>query len=99
VGERVVADTTAALTLEESRYPAVQYVPLAEVDPALLQRTDHHTYCPYKGRASYYSLLVPGTGGDLTNAVWTYETPYAVVAEIAGHVAFYPDRVDVRVED
>jgi uncharacterized protein (DUF427 family) len=96
VGATVVAETTSALTLQESTYPAVQYVPLADVDPALLQPTATHTYCPYKGEASYYSLLVPEA--ELTDAVWTYRTPYAPVAEIAGHVAFYPDRVDVRVE-
>ena len=99
VGDTVVVDTTAALTLQESTYPAAQYVPLADVDPALLQRTERHTYCPYKGEASYYSLVVPDAAVDLTDAVWTYETPYAPVAEIAGHVAFYPDRVDIRVED
>ena len=95
-GATVVADTTAALTLQESTYPAVQYVPLAEVDPALLQPSGTHTYCPYKGEASYYSLLLPQ--GELTDAVWTYPTPHAPVAEIAGHVAFYPDRVDISLE-
>lgn len=95
LGERTVADTTAALTLQEAGYPAVQYVPLGDVDPDLLARTDHATYCPYKGDASYYSLVAGGETRE--NAVWTYETPYDAVAEIAGHVAFYPDVVDVRV--
>lgn len=94
LGERQVADTTSALTLQEASYPAVQYVPLADVDPAVLERTDHATYCPYKGDASYYSLVVDGETHD--NAVWTYETPYDAVAPIAGHVAFYPNVVDVR---
>lgn len=98
VGDTVIIDTTSALTLQESTYPAVQYLPLAEIDPALLAHTDTHTYCPYKGEASYYSLVVPGASRDLADSVWTYETPYAPVAEIAGHVAFYPDRVDVQVE-
>src|SRR3954454_18913311 len=93
-GGQTVADTTSALTLQESSYPAVQYVPLADVDPTVLQRTDHTTYCPYKGDASYYSLAVDGSVHD--NAVWTYETPYDAVAEIAGHVAFYPNVADVR---
>ncbi|MFL6026339.1 MAG: DUF427 domain-containing protein, partial [Friedmanniella sp.] len=96
VGDTVVAETTAALTLREASYPEVQYVPLGENDPALLQPSKHHSYCPYKGRASYYSLVVPEASADLSDAVWTYETPYAAVAEIAGHVAFYADRVDVR---
>jgi len=92
---QVVADTTAALTLQEASYPAVQYVPLADVDPALLEATDHATYCPYKGDASYYSLVVDGQTHD--NAVWSYVAPYDAVSEIAGHVAFYPNVVDVRV--
>jgi uncharacterized protein (DUF427 family) len=58
----------------------------------LLVRSDRSTYCPYKGDASYFSILV---GGERSiDAVWTYETPYAAVAGIKGHLAFYPDRVD-----
>ena len=98
VGGVVVAETSAALTLQESTYPAVQYLPLADVDPALLRPSETHTYCPYKGEASYYSLAVPDAEADLTDAVWTYPTPYDAVAEIAEHVAFYPDRVQVEVE-
>lgn len=94
LGERIVADTASALTLQEASYPPVQYVPLADVDAEVLERSDHATYCPYKGDASYYSLVVDGETHD--NAVWTYETPYDAVAPIAGHVAFYPDVVDVR---
>jgi uncharacterized protein (DUF427 family) len=93
-GDRKIADTTSALTLQEASYPAVQYVPIADVDPELLQRTDHATYCPYKGDAGYYTLVIDGDTYD--NSVWTYEAPYDAVAEIAGHVAFYPHVVDVR---
>jgi uncharacterized protein (DUF427 family) len=87
-GGKVVADSRAALTLRESTYPAVQYVPLGDVDVSLLERTGTQTYCPYKGDAGYYSL--PGTA----DAVWEYRNPHAAVAEIKDHVAFYPDRVD-----
>ena len=93
-GDRKIADTTSALTLHEANYPPVQYVPLADVDPELLARTDHETYCPYKGDAGYYNLVIDGDTYD--NAVWTYEAPYDAVSEIAGHVAFYPNVVDVR---
>ena len=92
VGGRVVADSRNALTLQEARYPAVQYVPLADVDLSLLERTTHATYCPYKGDCAYYS--VPAGGERAVNAVWTYEQPFDAVAAIRGHVAFYPDRVD-----
>ncbi len=93
VGDQVVADTTAALVLQESNYPAVQYIPLADVDPALIKPTDTSTYCPYKGDASYYSLV---TGdGELTDVIWTYRAPYPAVAEIADHVAFYANKVEI----
>jgi uncharacterized protein (DUF427 family) len=92
VAGKVVADTRRALTLQESTYPAVQYVPIDDVDRSLLERTDTATYCPFKGDASYYSIPV---GGERSvDAIWVYESPYDAVAEIKDHVAFYPDRVD-----
>ncbi|TWB12804.1 uncharacterized protein (DUF427 family) [Nitrospirillum amazonense] len=98
VAGRVIADSRAALTLKEASYPAVQYIPRADVDMAALTRTDHATYCPYKGDCAYYSI--PAGGDRALNAVWTYEAPYPAVALIAGHLAFYPDRVDaITVDD
>jgi uncharacterized protein (DUF427 family) len=92
VAGKVVADTTRALTLQESTYPAVQYIPIEDVDRSLLDRTATATYCPYKGDASYYSIPV---GGERSvDAIWVYESPYDAVKEIKDHVAFYPDRVD-----
>jgi len=92
VAGRVIADTREALTLREAAYPAVQYVPRKDVDMSLLERTDHATYCPFKGDCAYYSI--PIGGERAVNAVWTYEEPYASVDEIKSHLAFYPDRVD-----
>jgi uncharacterized protein (DUF427 family) len=92
VAGKVIADTIHALTLRESTYPPVQYVPREDVDMTLLERTDHATYCPYKGDATYYSI--PAGGERSANAVWTYEAPYAAMAQIKDHLAFYPDRVD-----
>jgi uncharacterized protein (DUF427 family) len=89
---RIVARTREALTLREGKYAPVQYIPRKDVDMSLLQRTDHATYCPYKGDCAYYSI--PLGGERSTNAVWSYEAPYAAVAAIKDHVAFYPDRVD-----
>jgi uncharacterized protein (DUF427 family) len=92
VSGRVIADTREALTLHEARYPAVQYIPRKDVDMTLLTRTAHTTYCPYKGDCAYFSIPV---GGERSiNAVWSYEAPYAAVAVIKDHLAFYPDRVD-----
>jgi uncharacterized protein (DUF427 family) len=92
VGGRVIADTRAALTLREASYPAVQYIPREDVDMSLLERSEHTTYCPYKGECHYYSI--PSGGARSSNAVWTYEAPYAAVAAIKDHLAFYSDRVD-----
>jgi uncharacterized protein (DUF427 family) len=91
----VVAETDAALTLQESTYPAVQYVPLGDVAPSALVRSDATTYCPFKGEANYYH--VTAAGNTVEDAVWTYESPYPAVATIAGHVAFYADKADVVV--
>lgn len=93
MGDQVVADTTAALALRESNYPAAQYIPLADVDQSLLKDSATTTYCPYKGNASYYTLVT--AGGELTDAIWTYREPYPAVADIAGHVAFYPNKVTI----
>lgn len=96
VAGRVIADTRSALTLREASYPAVQYVPRADVDLSLLSGTSHATYCPYKGDAAYYSIPV---GGERSvDAVWTYEAPYDAVAAVRNHLAFYPDRVDAIEE-
>ena len=96
VAGRVIADTGNALTLRESDYPAVQYIPREDVDLSQLERTDHVTYCPYKGDCSYFS--VPAGRKKSVNAVWTYENPFPAVEQIREHVAFYPDRVDEIVE-
>ena len=92
IAGRIIAETSDALTLRESTYPPVQYIPRKDVDMAALKRTDHATYCPYKGDCAYYSI--PAGGERSANAVWTYEQPYDAVAAIKDHVAFYPDRVD-----
>jgi uncharacterized protein (DUF427 family) len=92
VGGKVIADTLEALTLSEAGYAAVQYIPRRDVDMTALSRSDHTTYCPYKGDASYFSIPIGGERS--TNAVWTYETPFPAMAAIKDYVAFYPDRVD-----
>jgi uncharacterized protein (DUF427 family) len=89
----IIADTRKALRLQEATYPAVLYIPREDVKMARLTRSDHQTYCPYKGECSYFNL--PGGDGKAANAVWTYEKPYESVAAIAEHLAFYTDRVEI----
>jgi uncharacterized protein (DUF427 family) len=93
LGGQILADTRNALTLREAKYPAVQYIPRADVDMARLNRTEHTTYCPFKGDCSYYSL--PGGEERGINAVWTYEAPFLAVEAIRNYLAFYPDRVEI----
>src|SRR5689334_13364857 len=96
VDGRTIADTTDAVTLQEASYPAVQYIPFADVDPGVLVKTDTRTYCPFKGDASYYS--VRAADRELTDVIWTYEHPYPAVAEIKEHAAFYANKVEITVE-
>jgi uncharacterized protein (DUF427 family) len=92
VGGKVIADTHAALTLKEASYEPVQYIPRKDVNMSALTRSEHTTYCPYKGDASYYSI--PAGGDRSLNAVWSYETPFKAMSQIKDYVAFYPNRVD-----
>jgi uncharacterized protein (DUF427 family) len=91
----IVADTNKALQLQESTYPAVQYIPFSDVVQDVLTRTDTNTYCPFKGEAGYYSVTTGA--GTVDDAIWFYEQPYPAVAAIAGHVAFYPDKAEISV--
>jgi uncharacterized protein (DUF427 family) len=90
-----VAASSHVLVLNEANYPPVYYVPREDIDEKYFARTDHTSYCPYKGDASYFSLQVPGHEG--ANAVWTYEQPKISVDQIKNYVAFYPDQVKFEV--
>jgi uncharacterized protein (DUF427 family) len=86
--DTVIADTTHALQLDETRHEPVFYIPRADAKMDLLERTDHHTHCPHKGDASYFSL-VDADGRRAENVVWSYETPIAKSAPIKEYLAFY----------
>ena len=92
-GEHVIADSRAALTLQESAYPAVIYFPRDDVSMEFFSRTEKTTHCPYKGDANYYTILMDGRFAD--NAVWTYEHPYPAMEVIRDHLAFYPKQVEI----
>src|SRR5436309_1933081 len=83
-GGRIVANTANALTLQEAHYPAVQYIPMADVDQSQLEPSDTESHCPYKGDASYFSI--PSAGTAAQDALWVYESPYEAVAQIKNHV-------------
>jgi len=90
---RAIGDSKHALELREAGHPPVVYVPRADMEMSALERTARVTTCPFKGEANYYSITDGKARDD--NAVWTYETPKADVAEIASHLAFYPDKVEI----
>ncbi len=92
LGGECIADTSKALVMTEGDYPAVYYIPRADIRESLFAKTDHSTYCPFKGHATYWTIDAAGQQSE--NAAWSYETPYDEVTKIAGHLAFYPGRVD-----
>ena len=93
---KTVADSSAALRVEETSHDPVYYLPEKDVRMDLLHRTDHHTRCPYKGEASYWTIeaVEAGSSRRSENAVWGYPAPYDEVSGLAGYYAFYPNRVD-----
>ncbi len=93
IGPHVVADSGEALELKEASYPAVVYFPRKDVETGFLSKTERTSHCPYKGEASYYSILIDGD--LLENVVWSYEAPFPAMEAITGHLAFYTDRVEV----
>jgi len=93
LGDEVVARSMRALALKEGSYGAVYYLPREDVS-ARLTRSPKRTTCPHKGEAAHFTL--EGQGGKAEDAVWSYEEPKAGVAEIAGHVAFYPNRLRIE---
>ena len=85
----IIADSRDAVALMEGDYPVVYYFPRKDVKMDRLERTDHGSYCPYKGQASYFSVK---QGPE--NAIWTYEDPYDDMLGIKDRLAFYPYKVD-----
>jgi uncharacterized protein (DUF427 family) len=96
-GGETIADSTAAHLLFETRHLPVYYFPRGDVRMDLLAPTDHHTFCPYKGKASYWTISAGRRTAE--NAVWGYPDPYDEVPELKDFVAFYWDRVDHWYEE
>ena len=97
VDGRTIARTRRALALSETGYPVRYYIPPDDVRMELLEPTERTSVCPYKGRASYWSVRVDGRVVD--NAVWAYLDPIPQCAAIKGHLSFYPEKVELKVAD
>lgn len=93
----IVADSIAMRLMREEGHLPVYYFPRADVRMDLLRRSDHRTYCPFKGEATHYDVTVGGKSS--AHAAWSYESPLDEVAEIRSYVAFYWDRVDHWYEE
>ena len=91
---QVVADSTRAVRCEETGHGPVHYIPEQDMRLELMRPTDHKAYCPFKGDCSYWTLVVDGGKQRSENAVWGYRAPYDEAKGLAGHYAFYPNRVD-----
>jgi uncharacterized protein (DUF427 family) len=91
-GGDLIADTRNAVEMKEGDYAVVYYIPREDVKMERLERSSHHTHCPFKGDASYYSFV-----GGPENAVWSYEQPYDEMTVIRGLLAFYPDKAEISV--
>jgi uncharacterized protein (DUF427 family) len=97
MGGQAVADSTRTIYLFETGHLPVYYFPRSDVRFDLLEPTDHHTHCPYKGDASYYSVTAGGRRAD--NAVWAYPQPLPSLPQLAEYVAFYWDSADAWYEE
>jgi len=95
LGGEIIAESTRSMRLRETRHAAVLYFPRDDVRWEHLEATDHTTFCPFKGHASYWTVRTPGQVEE--NAVWGYANPFSEIAELSNYVAFYADRI--RVED
>lgn len=87
-----IANTTNALLVEETGHPPVYYIPIGDIRMELATETQHHTYCPFKGEAAYWSFAAIGVSAE--NAAWGYKQPYDEVRALRGHLAFYPEKID-----
>ena len=93
---QTIADSAGALVMKEASYPPVYYFPRSDVQMNMLARSEHRSWCPYKGEASYFSMVA--ADGRADNSIWSYETPFEAVGGIRELLAFYPDKVD-RMEE
>ncbi|MDX5329792.1 MAG: DUF427 domain-containing protein [Caulobacteraceae bacterium] len=93
----VIADSDDVLVLREANLAPVYYFPRADIEMGYFSRTDRMTHCPYKGDASYFTILVHGEFAE--NAAWSYEEPFPAMEAITGRIAFYPHKVEIYEVD
>lgn len=95
-GTTAVAESRRPVFVYETMLPVRTYLPREDVDFGVLERTSHRTICPYKGTASYWSIM--GAGSKGANIAWSYESPLQDAAQLTGLIAFYDERTTINVE-
>ncbi|PQO23716.1 hypothetical protein C2I36_06510 [Rhodobacteraceae bacterium WD3A24] len=93
-GGAIIAESRAALQLDETGYEPVIYFPRDDIAMAFLEPSETTTSCPHKGAASYFHITGPGT--TLRDAAWSYDAPLPGAAGIGGYLAFDPEQVTVE---
>jgi len=96
-GGHLLGDSGDVLVLREADYDPVFYFPRKDIEMAVLRATDKRTHCPYKGDASYFTIMRDAT--IVENVAWSYEQPLSGRSDIAGRLAFYPQYVEFRVTE
>jgi uncharacterized protein (DUF427 family) len=91
-----VADSAAALVLSERNYPPVYYSPRDDVRMAFLRRNDRSSVCPWKGKASWFTISRDAK--IVEDVAWSYETPHGAAGLVAGYIAFMPEHVDFEAD-
>jgi uncharacterized protein (DUF427 family) len=93
-GGILLAESRRPMLLFETGLPVRYYLPAEDVRTDLLEHSDSHTRCPYKGVASYYS--VQAAGELLKDLAWYYPDPTPEAGRIGGLVCFYDERVELE---
>lgn len=96
LGDLLIADTVRALRALETSHPPGYYVPPDDVDMSLLRSNHHHTVCEWKGRASYYDLVLPDR--VIGNVAWGYPEPTHEFEALKDYLSFYPAKVHCTVD-
>jgi len=88
-----VARSSSALLVNETNHGPVHYIPIEDVNATCLRDSSHVSRCPFKGKARYWNIRIGNH--EIDNALWGYEMPYDEVLELAGLVAFFPNKVAI----
>ena len=93
-GDHIITKSSAALSMQEGSYSPVLYIPFDDVAANCITKSDTTSYCPFKGTASYWNIITKDK--TIVDAAWSYDEPFDEMQAIKGHLAFYPDKVEIK---